>query len=142
MSESGNIIATGRVMRDRKGRTWVGVPRRSACKSCGQGDRCGMSVLGGLGGDQTLRLPLDGVDYQVGDVVNVSCPRDGLLAAAMLAYGRPALGLMGGAVCAVAFQVKDEYQALGALTGLILGLMITRWAAARAGLPNMNVAKE
>ena len=140
-SPAGTTV-TGRVAVDDDGALFVDVPRRSACQSCGKDSACGMSVLGGLAGTAGfVRMDLKDGTAQSGDTVTLSCPQDGLLKAAVIAYAPPALGLVGGAVTAALNGGGDGVQALGALGGLVLGLMITRWAAAKSRLPAMTILK-
>lgn len=132
----------GQVVRDASGRMWVDVPRRSACHSCEKTSGCSMSVLGGLVGGQTTRLPIDGLDMRDGETVQLSCPSEGLLKAAFLAYGLPAFAMVVGALVAATLTVSDLYQALGAAGGLALGVLITRWLVARGHLPTMTLNEE
>lgn len=132
---------TGRVVRDGDG-LFVDVPRRSACQSCGKESGCGMSLLSGLAGGGSMRMNLREGVAEPGSSVVLGCPQDGLLKAAFIAYAPPALGLVVGAVVAALNGSGEGVQALGALGGLIVGLMLTRVAAAKARLPAMRILKE
>ncbi|MCR4379346.1 MAG: SoxR reducing system RseC family protein [Rhodospirillales bacterium] len=133
---------SGQVMRDGAGRLWLDVPRLSACQSCDKTSTCSMSVLGGLAGSASMRLPVEGVDLHSGDRVTVACSSNGLLKSAFLAYGLPSLGLVVGAAMMAVMNFDDGAQALGAGLGLILGVMITRWAVARGHLPALTYFEE
>jgi len=133
---------SGRVVAGDDGRLFVDVPRRSACQSCGKESGCGMSVLGALSVSQSLRLELQDISVVAGQSVRLSCPQDGLLKAALMAYAPPALGVVMGAVAMALNGFGDGAQVLGALTGLALGLMTTRMLATRSALPKMNILKE
>ena len=132
----------GRVIADDDGRLFVDVPRRSACQSCGKESGCGMSVLGGLSVSQSVRLELQDVGVDPGQTVQLSCPQDGLVKAAILAYAPPALGVVAGAVAMALSGFGDGAQAFGALLGLGLGLMTTRMVASHSALPQMYILKE
>lgn len=142
MTEIHPPTVSGHVLRDGAGRFWIDVPRRSACQSCDKTSSCSMSVLGGLVGSATIRLPIQGMDIQVGDRVRLACPSDGLLKAALLAYGLPALGMVVGAVLMSLMNFNDGPQALGAGLGLFLGVMATRWLVARGHLPALTYFEE
>lgn len=131
---------TGHVVRDDAGRLWVDVPRRSACQSCGKSSACGMSVLGGLSSAGSIRLNADGLAE--GASVDLACPSSGLLKAAFLAYGLPALGLVGGAVSMAVLEFGDGVQALGAGLGLVLAIILTRRTVARGHLPTLSIYEE
>ena len=131
---------TGRVIRD-GGNLYIDVPRRSACQSCGKESGCGMSLLGGLAGNGSMRLSLNDDAADPGAEVVLGCSQDGLLKAAFIAYAPPALGLVLGAVAAALSGLGEGVQALSALGGLALGLMLTRVAAAKTRLPAMQIYK-
>jgi len=139
-----NATATvsGQVVRDDAGRLWIDVPRRSACQTCGKSKGCGMGVLGGLGGNGAVRMAADTPGLVVGQRVAVTCASSDLLLAAFLAYGLPALGLVVGAVAMAVMNFGDGAQALGAASGLILGVLITRQAVARGHLAAMTLNEE
>ena len=136
------LTVTGRIELDAQGRTWVAVPRRSACQSCGKSSGCGMSVLGGLAGGQKTRLPIAGMDAREGDTVALSCAPGGLLKAAFLAYGLPVLGLVLGAGAAALMNLNDASQMLGAGAGLVAGLLLARLAAKHGRTPTLRLIEE
>ncbi len=139
-----NATATvsGHVVRDGAGRLWVDVPRRSACQTCAKSKGCGMGVLGGLGGNGGVRVAVDAPGLVAGQRVSVTSASSGLLQAAFLAYGLPALGLVVGAVTMAVMNFGDGAQALGAALGLVLGALITRQAVARGHLAAMTLNEE
>lgn len=141
MSEAFSSV-TGRVSVDADGRTWIDVPRRSACQSCGKSSACSVSVLGGLTGGQTTRLPVEGLDVREGQSVQLTCTSENLLKAAFLAYGLPALGVVAGGLCAAAAQGGDGLAFLGAALGLGLGVASARWLTTRGHVSEMTIYEE
>jgi len=101
-----------------------------------------MGVLGGLGGNGTVRMAAEGHDLVAGQRVALTCASSGLLQAAFLAYGLPALGMVLGAVATAAMEFGDGAQALGAALGLGLGVLITRQAVARGHLAALTLNEE
>lgn len=142
MTDAPSTPVFGRVVRDGAGHQWIDVPRRSACQSCGKSSDCGMSLLGSLAGDKSLRLPIAGLSVRDGAQVELSCSSRGLLRAAFLAYGLPSMGVVGGAVVAALLDYGDGVQAMSAFLGLALGVMTTRLAVARGHLPTMTLIEE
>ncbi|OEJ66249.1 SoxR reducing system RseC family protein [Magnetovibrio blakemorei] len=135
-----NTTVSGRVVSGAGGQLFVDVPRRSACKSCSKESGCGMSVLGGLSVSQSLRFEMQGgVEATPGETVQLSCSHDGLVKAALMAYLPPVLGLVAGSVATSLSGFGDGLQALGALVGLGLGLILTRALAVHGGLPQMHI---
>lgn len=142
MSDEGYTTVSGTVVKDAQGRTWVEVPRRSACQSCGKSSGCSMSVLGGLTGGQITRLSVGGLELPPGQQVKLACPAGGVLKAAMLAYGVPLAGVMGGALIAAALDQSQGAQMLSAGLGLGLGVLAMRWAGRQGGLTNLTIIEE
>lgn len=135
-----DTTVSGRVVAGADGQLFVDVPRRSACKSCAKESGCGMSVLGGLSVSQSLRFEMQGdVKATPGETVQLSCSHDGLVKAALMAYVPPVLGLVAGSVATSLSGFGDGLQALGALVGLGLGLILTRALAVHGGLPQMHI---
>jgi len=137
-----DVTVSGLVVADGDGRLFVDVPRRSACQSCNKESGCGMSVLGGLSVSQSLRLELQDVRVDPGQSVQLSCPQDELVKAAVLAYAPPALGVVAGAVTMALSGFGDGGQAFGALAGLGLGLVTVRMLASHSALAQMYILKE
>lgn len=142
MNDEGYTAVSGTVVKDAQGRTWVDVPRRSACQSCGKSSGCSMSVLGGLAGGQTTRLSVDGMDLEPGQQVALACPSSGVLKAAVLAYGVPLLGVVGGALIAAAFDFSQGAQMLSAAVGLGVGILVLRRSGRQGGLANLTLIEE
>lgn len=142
MSDQRYSAVFGTVVKDAQGRTWVDVPRRSACQSCGKSSGCSMSVLGGLAGGQATRLSVSGVNLAPGQHVELVCPTTGVLKAALLAYGLPLAGLVVGALVAVAFDFSQGAQVLCAGVGLGAGALALRWASRRGDLANLTLIEE
>lgn len=142
MSDEGTTAVSGTVVQDAQGRTWVDVPRRSACLSCGKSSGCSMSVLGGLTGGQTTRLSVDGLELAPGQQVELACPSGGVLKAAVLAYGMPLAGVVGGALIAAALEFSQGAQMLCAGLGLGVGVLLLRWAGRQGSLANLTLIEE
>ena len=141
MSEERISSVTATVVQGKDGGLVLNVPRRSACKSCSKDDGCGMSMLGGLTATQGMKMELNPGVAQVGDTLELGCSQDGLVKAAFIAYAPPALGLVLGASAAALNGGGDGVQALGALGGLMIGLLCTRGLAAKSRLPKMHILK-
>lgn len=139
MSEPLAHTVIGRVVRDGQDRLWIKVPRLSACQGCGKSDSCATPQMGG---GAPSRLPVVGLDVRAGDTVSLSCAGQGVLKAAFLAYGVPALGLVLGALGAALAGGGDFAELLGAALGLGLGLLTTRLAVARGHLPELILNEE
>ena len=84
------VLEIGKVIEIRRDRAKVSLPRKSDCASCG---RCG---LGRGGADMVLEAE-NGLGAVAGDRVEVEIPERELLAAALLLFGTPVLGLLAGA---------------------------------------------
>lgn len=141
MSEQLITVVSGTVVQDDLGRLFVDVPRMSACQSCSKSKGCGTSMLGSLGGTKDLRFRLKG-KAEVGDTIRLVCDQDDLVRAAFLAYMPPAVGMVLGGASAALSGSGDGVQALCALGGLCLGLILTRGLSTRDRVPAMQVIKE
>ncbi len=142
---AGPLITSGRVVTDKAGVPWVEVSRETACGGCSNNDCCSSAQEEeepGLGVPGKMRFALDGQwSEHEGERVELACSQNGLLFAALLAYGIPTLGGVLGGVLAAGAGLGDGLQALGALGGLVLGFMLARWAVARGQLPLVTLKR-
>ncbi|MDY0012554.1 MAG: SoxR reducing system RseC family protein [Rhodocyclaceae bacterium] len=99
-------------------------PISSACSSCGSAKSCGTSKLAKLlpSGQRRLVLPLE-PGRRVGEEVALTLPESALLAATVVAYLPPLVGLMAGVMAGGAGAGGP----IGAGVGLVLGLLVSRW---------------
>ncbi len=132
LEEQGRVLSIDQA----SGSAWVLPVRSSGCAGCQLQSGCGQGLwsrlLPGPSSAVGMRvsLPEDAPEPKVGDLVRVGLEERALTAASAWAYGAPLVGLIGGAVsvAALAPGVGDGWVAMGALTGLVLGV-----AGARVG---------
>ena len=127
---------TGRVVSlvdDRGGaRAVVEVDGAPACPRCAAGKGCGAGLLP-TGGPRRFEADIrEGFDARVDDRVEVTLAPRNLLRAAVIVYGVPLAGGLGGAAAAYAFALGDAGAALAALFGLAAGLAASRWRLGQA----------
>lgn len=92
------------------------------CAACGEKKNCGIGRLAGGGKTTLVQLPApDGL--RVGATVNLAVPAGTIERAALLGYLLPASLLAAGCVAGEAGLGGDLGAALGALGGVILGLL-------------------
>ena len=106
----------------------VAVEVASACPRCAQGKGCGAGVFAAGGGDREVEAVVRaGLNIAVDDIVEISLAPDNLLQAALIVYGLPLLGAIGGAAIAYTLSLGDAAAAVAALLGLGAGLFVSRW---------------
>lgn len=121
----------GRVVAVAGGTAWIETHRQSACGGCGQAGACAVPVLGGLlRGASASRIEIpDHLGLAVGERVVLGLPSGVLTRAAALAYLAPPLVLVLSAGLAGALGAGELGSAAAGVTGLALGLGLTRLIA-------------
>ena len=100
------------------------IERRTACGLCGQTRGCGNSIWGKLFAHQSTAFKAQNrINAKVGDSVIVGINEEALLKSALLLYIVPLVTLFIGAILAKQLHNTNGYTMLGAMLGLILGLL-------------------
>ena len=100
------------------------IERKTACGLCGQTRGCGNSMWGKLFAHQSTAFKAQNrINAKVGDSVIVGINEQALLKSAMLLYIVPLVTLFIGAILMQQIFDTNGYAMLGALLGLILGLL-------------------
>ena len=100
------------------------IERKTACGLCGQTRGCGNSIWGKLFGHQTSAFKAQNrINAKVGDSVIVGINEKALLKSALLLYILPLVTLFVGAILASQLWQTDASTMLGAVVGLVLGLL-------------------
>jgi sigma-E factor negative regulatory protein RseC len=110
------------------GLAWVETRRQSACGGCGHARACAVPVLGGLlkGAEANCLQVPDHLGLVVGERVVLGLAEGLLTRAAALAYLLPPLVLVLAGALASALGAGEGVTALAGVTGLGLGLVLTR----------------
>ena len=100
------------------------IERQSACGICGQTRGCGNSIWGKLFAHQSTAFKAQNrINAKVGDSVIVGINEKALLKSAMLLYILPLATMLIGAILAKHFVATELSAMLGAVAGLVLGLL-------------------
>ena len=100
------------------------IERKTACGLCGQTRGCGNSIWGKLFAHQSTAFKAQNrINAKVGDSVIVGINEQALLKSALLLYILPLVTLFIGAILAMQLHHTNGYTMLGALLGLVLGLL-------------------
>jgi sigma-E factor negative regulatory protein RseC len=100
------------------------IERKTACGLCGQTRGCGNSIWGKLFAHQSSAFKAQNrINAKVGDSVIVGINEQALLKSAMLLYIVPLVTLFIGATLTQQIFDSNGYIMLGALFGLIIGLL-------------------
>jgi sigma-E factor negative regulatory protein RseC len=100
------------------------IERKTACGLCGQTRGCGNSIWGKLFGHQTTAFKAQNrINAKVGQSVIVGINEKALLKSALLLYILPLVTLFIGAILASQLWHSDGSTMLGAVAGLVLGLL-------------------
>lgn len=105
------------------------VVRRTPCGLCGQTRGCGISLWGGLLGHRRNTFKATNqIDAKPGDNVIVGVEERALLVSSLIFYGIPLIAMLAGTLLAGAIFTDDanhadRYGVIGAITGLVLGLL-------------------
>ena len=117
------------VIEQGEGGIWVEAVQRSACNSCNARSGCGQHSMSKLGRPMRLWVNTE-QKLQPGQQVVLSLPQGSLALSALVMYGLPLLGLIGGAV-AGQLTGSDGWAGLAAIGGLGAGFMLARRLAER-----------
>ena len=100
------------------------IERKIACGLCGQTRGCGNSIWGKLFAHQSTAFKAQNrINAKVGDSVIVGINEKALLKSALLLYILPLVTMLIGAILATKIHDTNVYAMLGALVGLLLGLL-------------------
>ena len=100
------------------------IERKTACGLCGQTRGCGNSIWGKLFAHQSTAFKAQNrINAKVGDSVIVGINEQALLKSAMLLYIVPLVTLFIGAILMQQIFETNGYAMLGALLGLVSGLL-------------------
>ena len=100
------------------------IERKVACGLCGQTRGCGNSIWGKLFAHQSTAFKAQNrINAKVGDSVIVGINERALLKSALLLYILPLATMLIGAILATQLKDTNGYAMLGALIGLVLGLV-------------------
>jgi sigma-E factor negative regulatory protein RseC len=100
------------------------IERKSACGLCGQTRGCGNSIWGKLFAHQSTAFKAQNrINAKVGQSVIVGINESALLKSALLLYILPLVTLFLGALLATKFNPNDASAMVGAVLGLVMGLI-------------------
>lgn len=100
------------------------IERKTACGICGQTRGCGNSIWGKLFAHHSTAFKAQNrINAKVGDSVIVGINEKALLKSAMLLYILPLASMLIGAILAKQFNSTELAAMLGAVSGLVLGLL-------------------
>ena len=100
------------------------IERKTACGLCGQTRGCGNSIWGKLFAHQSTAFKAQNrINANVGDSVIVGINERALLKSALLLYVVPLVTLFFGATLALMINPSTVSQMVGAVIGLLLGLV-------------------
>jgi len=100
------------------------IERKTACGLCGQTRGCGNSIWGKLFAHQSTAFKAqNNINAKIGDSVIVGINEKALVKSALLLYILPLATMLIGAILATQLRDTNGYAMLGALTGLVLGLL-------------------
>ena len=100
------------------------IERKIACGLCGKTRGCGNSIWGKLFAHQSTAFKAQNrINAKVGDSVIVGINESALLKSALLLYILPLATMLIGAILATQIHDTNGYAMLGALVGLVLGLL-------------------
>ncbi len=99
----------------------------ASCPRCAAGKGCGAGLLPAGGAERRIEADIpEGLDVEVGDVVELVLAPANILRAALIVYGLPLCGAIGGASFAWGLGLDDGAAAALALLGLAVGLYAGR----------------
>ena len=100
------------------------IERKTACGLCGKTRGCGNAIWGKLFAHQSTAFKAQNrINAKVGDSVIVGINERALLKSALLLYILPLATMMIGAILVNRFMHTDVSAIIGALIGLVLGLV-------------------
>lgn len=113
------------------------IERSQPCGLCGSTQGCGVSLWGRFFSGRKSRLSAENsLNLQAGESVIIGMQEGGLLGSALIVYAPPLLLLCLGAWGSMSLAgdsgaMRDLYASTGALLGLVAGLWLVRFLAAR-----------
>lgn len=114
-------------------RALVEVDVSQACPRCAAGKGCGAGLFTGSKRKRQVEvLVAEHLSLAAGDSVEISLGSENLLKAAVIVYGMPLAGAIAAAGLAYLLQLGDSAAAIAAVSGLIVGLLASRWRLNRA----------
>ena len=100
------------------------IERKTACGLCGKTRGCGNSIWGKLFAHQSTAFKAQNlINAKVGERVIVGINERALLKSALLLYILPLVTMLLSAILATQFNASDASAMIGALIGLVLGLL-------------------
>lgn len=106
----------------------VSAERQNACDSCNLKAGCGQSAMTKLASGKCIELTVENdLQAKPGDLVLLSIPEQGLLAASLLVYLMPLLLMVGFSLFAkVYFASEDGVTAVVGIMALMIGFILAR----------------
>jgi sigma-E factor negative regulatory protein RseC len=135
------IIEHEGVVRSVSGGKAVVAVRTGGCGGCGHQSGCGLGRLAGKGRDTEMTVAVDG-NIRPGDLVVLALEPGRMVKAALMAYLLPAFTLMLGAAAGAGLGGSDGTTALGAVAGLMAGLLVTRLLPNLALVPKASLLRQ
>lgn len=111
---------------------WVSAAQGQGCAGCSGQSVCGLSGL--IKGRHARVIPLTRIEAREGEELLLSLASSTLLKAGALVYLLPTTLAVAGAALVAAAGGTDAMAMQGAGTGLLLGLLVARWANVAPGL--------
>ncbi len=126
--DQGMVEGFARVVAVEGGRVWLEPEEMSSCGTCHSAGLCSIGKDGGQAKRlASKRFPLPGdLGLRVGERVVVGIAEGTLLKGAATAYGLPLTTLLAGGIIGQELYRTDSMAALGAFSGLVLGLGLAR----------------
>ena len=126
LTEQGRIIAV-----DPDG-VWVETIQRATCDTCSARSGCGQSLLANRASYHFSEIKAffseqDRCAWAVGDQVEIGISEGTLVSAALFAYLVPLCFMVFGAYIFSLIGESDYFSGAGALAGLLIGAISTRW---------------
>ncbi len=128
-----------------KNEAMLEIVRRTPCSLCGQTRGCGISLWGRLFGHRkNIFKAVNQINAKVGDSVIVGVEEQALLFSSLMVYGIPLIAMLAGALLVsgifagdsnhVSTGHTDFYAVIGAIAGLIIGLLWLKGHATGRGM--------
>jgi sigma-E factor negative regulatory protein RseC len=117
------------VIKASKERVTLEVVRTKPCGLCGQVRGCGNSIWGKIFSHQSGHIETrNDLNAKLGDIVILGIDESLMLKSSLMLYGVPLLSMFLGMVFANSFvkEMMELYTLIGAVTGLILGIVMIK----------------
>ena len=117
------------VIKASKERVTLEVVRTKPCGLCGQVRGCGNSIWGKIFSHQSGYIETrNDLNAKLGDIVILGIDESLMLKSSLMLYGVPLLSMFLGMVFANSFvkEMMELYTLIGAVTGLILGIVMIK----------------